>query len=67
MAQLLNKFRSFTEPEDSLSCSQKPATCAYSEPGKSSAHPSILRLSEPYLYYPPIYTRVSPSSLFPSG
>jgi hypothetical protein len=42
--QLLNKFRSFTVPEDTLSCSQKPAIGAYSEPEESNPHPSIFSL-----------------------
>jgi len=36
----------FTEPQGSLQCSQQPATCFYSEPGKpNQSHSFIYRTS----------------------
>jgi hypothetical protein len=37
------------------SCSQKPATCPYSEPDGSNPQTSTLFFQDPFLYYPPIY------------
>jgi hypothetical protein len=41
VAQLVNKFFVFCGPEDSLACTQEPATCPYPEPDKSNL-PSLV-------------------------
>jgi hypothetical protein len=54
----------FMDPEDSLSCSQKPATGPYPEPGESSSHHHTLSLQGPFLF--DLHLSL-PSDLFPSG
>jgi hypothetical protein len=44
VAQLVEKFPAFMEPESSLPCSQQPATDPYPEPDESSPQFSTLFL-----------------------
>jgi len=55
----------FTEPVSALPCSQKPATCFYTEPVESSPCPPILLPWSPFQHHPAIYTCVH--AVFPRG
>jgi len=38
VAHLVKKFPDFLEPEGSLPCSERPATCPYTKPDSSRTH-----------------------------
>jgi hypothetical protein len=46
------------EPEGSLPCSQKLATCPYPEPNEFNPHPQTLFPQDPSQCYPLIYAEV---------
>ena len=53
------------EAEGSLPHLQGPATCSYPEPDQSSSHLPILRIEDPFQYYPPFYAKVFKVVLIP--
>ena len=53
------------EPEGSLPHSQVPATCSYTEPGRTSQCPYIPLPEDASLYYPPTYAWVFQVVSFP--
>jgi len=46
--QLVKKFPAFMEPVGSLPHSQKPVSCPYPEPIRSSPHPHLSLLEDPF-------------------
>lgn len=62
MPQLVKKFQHFMEPEGTLPCSQKSATCPYPEPSKSSLHPPSPTINSDY-HFPSLtsHQRICPT------
>ena len=55
------------KPEGSLSHSQNPASCPYTEPDRFSPYTHTALLEDPFYYYPYIYSWVFQVVTFPPG